>query len=105
MPKYVTLTGRFTAHGRPVQGVVRCTPERLWVYQHDTHWASLAPEVPLVYGCFTVALTPTDADSVPWHYLIETPAGIYRVELRWREQPYHLKELIDAHRAVPRTPH
>jgi len=103
MPRYVSLTGSFTCQGRPVQGLVRCTPERLWVLENSIHWASLAPDVPLVYGHFAVALTPTDTDAVPWHYIIETPAGAFRSQLPWRESPYHLKELIDVHRAVPWT--
>src|SRR5215831_14495442 len=106
MPRIVYLSGKLTARHGPVQGLVRCTPERLWVVEGTTTWASLAPDAPLDHtGEFAVALTPTDTDAVPWHYLIETPAGAYRVELPWREQMYHLRELIDAHRAVPRTPH
>ena len=38
-----------------------------------------------------------------FHYLIETPAGTFRTELPWQREPYHLKELIDGHRAIAWT--
>lgn len=105
MPHIVYLSGTFTtSHGEPVVGRVRCTPERLWVIAQNVPWASLAADVELdPTGSFLVALTPTDSDPVSWRYLVETPAGGFRVDLPWRSSIYRLKELIDAHHAVPWT--
>jgi len=70
-------------------------------------WACLAPEVQLDHleGRFFVSLTPTDSDPVPWYYVIETPAGAYRLAVPYRAKAWTLKELIVVNRLGPRAPH
>jgi hypothetical protein len=106
MPASVTVYGSFARGQTPVQGLVRFTPERLWVIENGICWAALAPWTELdAEGRFEVLLTPTDTDTVPWYYLVETPAGNWRIRV-YRQCPvYGLKELIVEHRPGPRSPH
>jgi hypothetical protein len=97
MPALITVTGCFLRHGQPVQGLVRFTPERLWVVEDGITWAALAPHAELVGGRFTVQLTPTDTDTVPWYYQIECPAGTWRFRIYRACAHYGLKELLDEH--------
>jgi len=74
------------------------------VFDQNVPWASLAPTVELnIDGYFEARLTSTDNDHPHFHYLIETPVGTFRTELPWQREPYHLKELIDGHRAIAWT--
>lgn len=84
--------------GHPVRGMVRFTPERLWVVQAGVHWATLAPEVILDHdGTFCVEVTPTNTDEVPWYYRAETPAGVFRLTVPYINIGWLLKDLIDEH--------
>lgn len=102
-----TVTGSFQRKdGRPVQGLVRFTPSRLWVVVKDITWACLAPEVQLAEdGSFSVQVTPTDTDSVWWRYLIETPAGWWEVSVPHNEAGYTLKGLVGEHHPGSRSAH
>jgi hypothetical protein len=106
MPVSVTVYGSFARGQTPVQGLVRFTPERLWVICDDIPWASLAPEVQLdANGRFEVDLTATDNDSVPWYYQVESPAGLFRIRVFKQCSCYGLKELIVEHRSGQRPTH
>jgi hypothetical protein len=96
MPRICLVTGSFSQGNRPVQGLVRFTPSRLWVVEDGITWGCLAPTTELDdEGSFTVGLTPTDTDSVPWYYLVQTPAGNFKVVLSQNGAKYSFKELID----------
>ena len=98
-PPTCTVTGAFTFEGedRPVQGLVRFTPERLWVIREGIAWAVLAPEVQLEKdGSFVVQVTPTNIDSVPWRYLVETPAGPFKIAVAMNETGHTLRELLQS---------
>ena len=106
MPTSVTCYGSFARGQSPVQGLVRFTPERLWVIEDGVTWAVLAPWAELdAQGRFEVQLTPTDTDTVPWYYLVETPAGCWRVRVYKQCPRYGLKELIVEHRSGTRPTH
>jgi hypothetical protein len=103
MPIGVTVTGCFTRNDRPVQGLVRFVPERLWVIEGGITWACLAPMVLLDGGGrFEVKLTPTDADSVPWWYIVETPVRAWRFRVYKGRDTVGLKELLGEHHPRPR---
>jgi hypothetical protein len=92
------VTGIFYRRdGLPVQGLVRFTPGRLWVVVDTITWACLAPTVSLEDGRFTALLTATDSDSIPFTYLLETPAGVYETYVPFAEDEYHLPDLISHH--------
>ena len=94
-PPTCTITGSFEQGKRPVQGLVRFTPERLWVIQEGIAWAVLAPEIELeADGSFVVQVTPTNIDPVPWRYLVETPAGSFKISVAMTEMGHTLKELL-----------
>jgi hypothetical protein len=105
VPRTVTVTGSFHhKNGRPVQGLVRFTPGRLWVIEGTIAWACLAPEPVLAAdGSFSVQLTPTNTDSVWWRYRVDTPAGSYEVSVPWVKTGYTLRELVDEHRSGTRA--
>ena len=107
MPRTVTVTGSFQhKNGRPVQGLVRFMPNRLWVIQDEVAWACLAPEPVLASdGSFSVQLTPTDTDPIWWRYRVESPAGAWELSVPWVKTGYTLKELVSEHHPGPRTPH
>lgn len=94
-----TVTGRLLHRNeRPVQGLVRFTPHRLWVVRDGITWACLAPETQLAPdGSFSVQVTPTDTDPVWWRYMIETPAGWWEVSVPQNAAGYTLKGLIGEH--------
>jgi hypothetical protein len=99
-PRMVVVTGSFVTvhHEQPVQGLVRFTPARLWVVCDGITWACLAPEVVVGRdGRFTTYLTATDNDSVPFTYLVQTPAGAYETFVPWAEDGYSLKDLLGRH--------
>lgn len=96
MPRYCHVSGSFTQDGRPVMGMIRFTPSRLWVVEDGIHWACLAHTQTLDEdGSFDAFLTPTDTDRVPWHYIVESPAGLFNVLLPQLGQSYSLRELVD----------
>jgi hypothetical protein len=100
MPRTVPITGSFAyPGGQPVLGKVVFTPQRLWVMQEGVAWASLAPVVELDrQGSFLVYVTPTDTDSVPWHYQVEAPNGVAIFSVPWVKTGYSLRELLhDSH--------
>lgn len=101
MPKTVTVTGSFQyKNGRPVQGLVRFEPSRLWVIQDEIAWACLAPETMLNSdGSFSVQLTPTDTDVIWWRYRVSTPAGMFEIAVPYVSTGYTLKELVSEHRS------
>jgi hypothetical protein len=100
-----TVTGSFWRHHRPVTGLVRFTPERLWVVEDGITWATLGPVAEIGSdGTFTVALTPTDIDPIPWYYQVESPAGSFRIRVYRACAHYGLKELIDDHHSGARPP-
>lgn len=103
MPGTVTVTGSFARNDRPVRGRVRFVPERLWVIEAGVAWATLAPDVELIDGRFTVLLTPTDTDTVPWYYTLESPIGTTRFRVYRACPHYGLKELLDEHHPGPRS--
>jgi len=106
MPGFVTVYGSFARGREPVHGLVRFTPERLWVIENEVPWATLAPWTELdAEGRFEVRLTPTDTDTVPWYYQVESPAGCWRIRVYKKCPTYGLKELIVEHRPGPRSPH
>jgi hypothetical protein len=103
MPVSITVYGSFIRGKTPVQGLVRFTPERLWVIDGGVPWATLAPWCELDdQGRFEVLLTATDTDNVPWYYTVETPAGAWRIRVFKQCPSYGLKELIVEHRPGPR---
>lgn len=95
MPQICVVTGSFSQRGRPVDGWVRFTPSRLWVIERGVAWACLAPTVQLELGGFAALLTPTDSDSVPWYYVVETPAGTFKISLSGQASTYELRELVE----------
>ena len=98
MPRSAIVTGSFIQRGRPVQGLVRFIPSRLWVVVDGITWACLAPEVPLdEFGHFAVLVTATDADPVPWTYALETPAGSFECYVPWAKHSYALPALLSRH--------
>jgi hypothetical protein len=100
VPKPCTITGTFTREGVAVPGYISFMPSRLWVIQEDVAWATLAPVAQLNHrGGFTLEVTPTNTDRVPWFYRVATPAGVYDVYVPWSETGHSLKELINEHRA------
>jgi hypothetical protein len=105
MPRTVTVTGSFQyKNGRPVQGLVRFMPSRLWVIQEEIAWACLAPEQVLRSdGSFSVQLTPTDTDALWWRYRVESPAGTWELSVPWVKTGYTLKELVSEHHPGTRT--
>ena len=104
MPKTCVVSGSFVHRDRPIRGRIRFTPSRLWVVQRGVAWACLAPEVWLDHaGSFVVQVTATDSDAIMWHYLIETPAGAFRVYIPWDETGYSLRGLIHEHHLGQRT--
>ena len=103
----VTVTGSLVHHnGKPVQGMVRFTPNRLWVVHGDTTWACLAPEVQLEPdGSFTVQVTPTDTDAIWWRYKIELPGGwSYEASIPQNVAGCSLRGLVGEHHPGPRAP-
>jgi hypothetical protein len=104
---YQTLvTARFTWKDRPVQGLVRFTPCRLWVVRDGITWACLAPEVRLdPNGSFTAYVTPYEADPIGVCYQVETPAGAYHLRIPQSETGWALKELVSGHHVVERSPY
>lgn len=105
-PSTVTLTGSFERNGQPVRGFLRFTPSRLWVVRDRTAWACLAPELAIEPdGSFVTRVTATDTDAIPWHYLVDTPAGLFQIEVPWSEDGYSLRGLVGEHRSGPRAPH
>lgn len=104
----VTVSGSLQyKNGRPVQGLVRFTPNRLWVVTDGTTWACLAPEVYLdPDGSFSVQVTPTDTDVVWWRYKVELPDHrSYEVSVPKSEAGYSLRGLVGEHHSGPRAPH
>lgn len=103
-PCTVTVTGSFQhKDGRPVQGLVRCTPSRLWVVVDDTTWACLAPDVAVEPdGSFVARLTATDNDAIGWHYHLDTPAGPFDIEVP-AGAGYSLKGLVGEHHPGSRS--
>ena len=105
MPRTVTITGSFHHHDRPVQGLVRFVPDRLWVMQDGVAWACLAPEARLAKdGSFSVQVTPTDTDECWWQYVVDTPAGLFTITTPWVRTGYTLRELIHEHHPGTRPP-
>jgi hypothetical protein len=105
MPGMVQVVGGFALHGQPAQGLITFTPSRLWVVHEGRTWACLAPTVELdAFGQFVVLLTPTDTDSVPWYYLVQSGAGNWVIRPRGTEL-LHLKDLVDEHHPGPRSTH
>lgn len=105
-PARVTVTGSFANHDRPVQGLVRFTPGRLWVVASNITWACLAPEVWLdPDGSFVAQVTPTDTDAIMWTYKVCTPAGCWLVYIPTNDAGWSLRELIYEHRPGPRSAH
>lgn len=102
MPRTVTVTGAFTRRElEPVQGRVSFLPERLWVIDQGIAWACLAPEVELVNGAFSVELTATDTDSVPWYYRVDTPAGNWRLHVFGCCGSYGFRDLLEDQKLRP----
>ena len=105
MPAEIAVTGcLMRSPHRSLEGVVRFVPERMWVLDQGIPWACLAPQVHLLDGRFIVRLTPTDADSVPWYYQVQTWSGEawrirYRIQVLSVRSHYTLKELVDEHHA------
>jgi hypothetical protein len=98
MPNTCVVSGSFAQHGKPAQGLVRFTPNRLWVMQDRITWACLAPEVRLDSdGAFVAQVTATDTDAILWSYNICTPAGCFVVYVPWSEVGWSLRELIRGH--------
>lgn len=103
-PHTVRVIGSFryldpAGEKRPVSGLIRFTPERLWVIKDGITWATLSARARLDEdGAFCVELTPTDTDALWWHYLVETPAGGYRVRAPWSVDGHLLTDLIKSAR-------
>ena len=96
MPQISVVSGSFSCDGKPVEGWVQFTPSRLWVIQQGIPWACLAPTKRLdPDGSFVVLLTPTDTDYVPWHYLVDTPAGSFKILVPKNVAMHNLRELVD----------
>src|SRR5262245_3185565 len=103
MPNASWVSGSFhySDDDRPLQGMIRFTPAQLWVYEHGTHWACLAPEVELdADGRFGAWLTVTEPW---WGYLMETPAGNFQFPVPAGQVTYTLPDLLHEHRPGPRS--
>lgn len=96
-PNTVMVTGSFFRSGKPVQGLVRFLPSRLWVVVNSITWACLAPTLELEHGRFMAYLTATDNDPVRFTYVVQTPAGTYETYAPYLYQPYTLPELLTEH--------
>lgn len=103
-PRTCVVTCRFEQNGRPVQGLVRFTPRRPWIPCEGVTWATLGPELRLdADGRFTAIVTATDSDAIMWDYLVQTPAGDFRVYVPWNQKAWTLRELVNEHRAGARA--
>jgi|SRR5215510_2760384 len=101
----VQVVGGFSQGGRPAQGLIQFIPSRLWVIDEGTAWATLAPTVRLdEHGNFAVLLTPTNADTVPWCYLVKCETGSWLIRPQGTRL-LHLRELVDEYRSGPRAAH
>ena len=93
--KDAIIGGRFVhADGTPVEGQIHFMPSKLWLEDKTgVIYACLAPQVELVDGRFSVALTRTDTYDFPWHYTAITPIGRFSI---WVESdgPLNLKDLL-----------
>lgn len=91
----VQVVGGFSRNGEPAQGWISFVPSRLWVVdENNVHWACLAPSIKLdSNGQFAVLLTPTDTDSVPWFYLVQSDAGSWVIAPKGHKM-LHLKDLV-----------
>ena len=93
--KDVIVGGRFVRpDGTPVAGPIKFVPSKIWIDDEDgLSYPCLAPEVDLVDGRFSVALTRTDTYLHDWFYTVETPIGTWT---SWVEHdgPLNLKDLL-----------
>lgn len=95
MPRLCVVTGSFSKNDKPVEGWVQFTPSRLWVIERGIAWACLAPTVKLEVGGFAAFVTPTDTDPVPWYYIVDTPAGCFKISIPRKGAEYTLRELVE----------
>jgi hypothetical protein len=93
--KDAIVGGRFVRdNGDPVVGRVKFSPSKIWLDDEDGKtYPCLAPEVDLVDGRFSVALTRTDTYKYPWYYKVETPIGTYSIWIE-HDGPMNLKDLL-----------
>lgn len=92
--KPVKVQGSFvTEDGYKVEGIVAFVPDRLWVMQGHTAFATYAPCIELDDGAFEVELTPTNSGYTRWKYKAITPAGVYKIQVP-SGGPHLLKDLI-----------
>lgn len=100
----VQVSGRFINQLKePLDGKVTFMPSRL--YQEDymgVLWATLAPEVHLEDGSFSVLLTRTDQHQYPWHYKVTCPDPIGTWSIKVEEEgPLFLSDLLPAKFRTP----
>lgn len=89
----VVVHGRFSTNGQPVQGKISFRPSRVWVEEMGVTYPTMAPEVELDNGRFTVELTPTDAGEYSWSYLVTCPLGSWTIKVT-EDGPVPLKDLL-----------
>lgn len=90
----VQVSGRFVDElGNPMSSVIRFIPNMIWLQEGELAYPTLAPEVQLLDGRFSVELTRTDQHGLPWHYTVVCPVGKWSFQLIG-EGPFLLKELL-----------
>lgn len=90
----VTVSGRFVNEQRiPAQGKIRFIPSKVWLDEGDVSYPTLAPEIDLVNGEFSVQLTRTDQHELPWHYTVDCPVGQWTIRVE-DDGPLLLKNLL-----------
>lgn len=91
----VTVVGRFiTTQNVTVDGPIKFIPSRIWLDHEDQTFPTLAPEVELDRGEFSVQLTPTDTLEFPWRYTVICPVGSWSIYVPTTDEILTLKELL-----------
>jgi len=101
-----TITGTLWQNGGPVRGLIRFTPDRLWVIEKGIAYACLAPEILLDEdGSFVARVTATDSDAICWKYRIQVERWDFHIEVPWNQNGYSLRELLHERHPGKGSPH
>jgi hypothetical protein len=99
----VQVSGRFINElKQPLDGKITFLPSRLYQDEVGVWYATLAPEVELINGAFSVLLTRTDQHEHGWHYKVVCPGqiGTWSIKVEG-DGPYYLKDLLPAKFRTP----